>query len=145
MKTSTKIYKIASLFSGCGGMDLGEEVGFLYLGKGFKKHPVETVYATDFDKSICDVYNANFPLKIDVRDIRELESKDVPDHDILTGGFPCQSFSVVAQNPRRLGYKDEKGKLFFEMCRILKIRNRPSSWQRTSKVCCRQTKERLSH
>jgi len=120
MKTSTKIYKIASLFSGCGGMDLGAEGGFLYLGKRFKKHPVETVYATDFDKSICDVYNANFPLKIDVRDIRELESKDVPDHDILTGGFPCQSFSVVAQNPRRLGYKDEKGKLFFEMCRILK-------------------------
>ena len=120
MKTTTKKYKIASLFSGCGGMDLGAEGGFLYLGKRFKKHPVETVYATDFDKSICDVYNANFPLKIDVRDIRELESKDVPDHDILTGGFPCQSFSVVAQNPRRLGYKDEKGKLFFEMCRILK-------------------------
>jgi DNA (cytosine-5)-methyltransferase 1 len=120
MKNSTKKYKIASLFSGCGGMDLGAEGGFLYLGKRFKKHPVETVYATDFDKSICDVYNANFPLKIDVRDIRELKSKDVPDHDILTGGFPCQSFSVVAQNPRRLGYKDDKGKLFFEMCRILK-------------------------
>lgn len=120
MKISTKKYKIASLFSGCGGMDLGAEGGFLYLGKRFKKHPVETVYATDFDKSICDIYNANFPLKIDVRDIRELKSKDVPDHDILTGGFPCQSFSVVAQNPRRLGYKDDKGKLFFEMCRILK-------------------------
>jgi DNA (cytosine-5)-methyltransferase 1 len=120
MKNSTKKYKIASLFSGCGGMDLGAEKGLLYLSKRFKKHPVETVYATDFDKSICDVYNANFPLKIDVRDIRELKSKDVPDHDILTGGFPCQSFSVVAQNPRRLGYKDDKGKLFFEMCRILK-------------------------
>lgn len=119
MKTTTK-YKIVSLFSGCGGMDLGAEGGFAYLGKRFKKHPVETVYATDFDKSICDVYNANFPLKIDVKDIKELKSKDVPDHDILTGGFPCQSFSVVAQNPRRLGYKDEKGKLFFEMCRILK-------------------------
>jgi DNA (cytosine-5)-methyltransferase 1 len=38
----------------------------------------------------------------------------------LTGGFPCQSFSVVAQNPKRLGYNDVKGKLFFEMCRILK-------------------------
>ena len=63
MKTTTKKYKIASLFSGCGGMDLGAEGGFLYLGKRFKKHPVETVYATDFDKSICDVYNANFPLK----------------------------------------------------------------------------------
>ena len=40
--------------------------------------------------------------------------------DILTGGFPCQSFSIVAQNPKRLGVKDDKGKLFFEMCRILR-------------------------
>lgn len=117
---NTKKYKIASLFSGCGGMDLGAEGGFVYLGKRFKKHPVETVYAMDFDKPICDIYNANFPLKIDIRDIRELRSKEIPDHDILTGGFPCQSFSVVAQNPRRLGFKDERGKLFFEMCRILK-------------------------
>jgi len=40
----------------------------------------------------------------------------------LTGGFPCQSFSIVAQNPKRLGIKDEKGMLFFEMCRILRDR-----------------------
>ena len=38
----------------------------------------------------------------------------------MTGGFPCQSFSIVAQNPKRLGVKDDRGKLFFEMCRILK-------------------------
>ena len=36
------------------------------------------------------------------------------------GGFPCQSFSIVAQNPKRLGYKDKKGQLFFEICRLLK-------------------------
>jgi DNA (cytosine-5)-methyltransferase 1 len=40
----------------------------------------------------------------------------------LTGGFPCQSFSIIAQNPKRLGVKDERGKLFFEMCRILRER-----------------------
>lgn len=115
-----KTYKIASLFSGCGGMDIGSEGGFTFLGKKYKKHRTQTVYAMDFDKAICDIYNANFSRKIDVRDIRELKSNELPDHDILTGGFPCQSFSVVAQNPIRLGYKDEKGKLFFEMCRILK-------------------------
>jgi DNA (cytosine-5)-methyltransferase 1 len=119
MKT-TKKYKIASLFSGCGGMDLGAEGGFVFLNKKYSKHPVETVYAMDYDKPICDIYNANFKRKIDVRDIRSLKSKEVPRHDILTGGFPCQSFSVVAQNPKRLGYKDDKGKLFFEMCRILR-------------------------
>ena len=38
----------------------------------------------------------------------------------MTGGFPCQSFSIVAQNPVRMGIKDERGKLFFEMCRVLR-------------------------
>ncbi len=117
---NNKPYKIVSLFSGCGGMDMGAEGGFTYLGKKYKKHPTDLLYAMDFDKKICEVYDANFSRKIDVRDIRELKSEDVPNHDILTGGFPCQSFSVSAQNPKRLGYKDARGKLFFEMCRILK-------------------------
>ena len=113
-------YKIASFFSGCGGMDLGAEGGFVFLGKKYKKLPTETVFASDFDKDVCDIYNLNFKNKCLLKDIREVKGKDVPNHDILTGGFPCQSFSVIAQNPKRLGYKDERGKLFFEMCRILK-------------------------
>ena len=56
----------------------------------------------------------------DNRDIREVTSDEIPEFDILTGGFPCQSFSIIAQNPKRLGVKDERGKLFFEMCRILR-------------------------
>jgi DNA (cytosine-5)-methyltransferase 1 len=115
-----KKIKVASLFSGCGGMDLGAEGGFSFLGKKYKKLGTETVYAMDFDKPICEIYNANFTRKCFVQDIKMLKSKNVPDHDILTGGFPCQSFSVVAQNPKRLGYNSEKGKLFFEMCRILR-------------------------
>lgn len=114
-----RTYKIASLFSGCGGMDLGTAGGFSFLGKKYGKLRTEIVYAMDFDKPICDIYNANFPHECCLRDVRELESDEVPAHDILTGGFPCQSFSIIAQNPKRLGYKDEKGKLFFEMCRIL--------------------------
>ena len=115
------IYRVASLFSGCGGMDLGCEGGFEYLGKTYNRLNTEVVYAMDFDKPICDIYNSNFQNTCCHQDINFLESDDVPDHDILTGGFPCQSFSVIAQNPKRLGYKDEtKGKLFFEMCRILR-------------------------
>ncbi|WP_223688362.1 DNA (cytosine-5-)-methyltransferase, partial [Streptococcus pneumoniae] len=52
--------------------------------------------------------------------MREIKSDEIPSFDILTGGFPCQSFSVSAQNPKRLGIKDEKGTLFFEMVRVLK-------------------------
>jgi len=48
-----------------------------------------------------------------------LNTKTIPKIDIVLGGFPCQSFSVVAQNPKRLGFKDSKGKLFFEMKRVL--------------------------
>jgi DNA (cytosine-5)-methyltransferase 1 len=114
------LYRIASLFSGCGGMDLGSEGGFSFLGNSYKKLKTKTVYAMDFDKPIVDIYNMNFKHKCDLQDVLELKTEDVPDHDILTGGFPCQSFSVVAQNPKRLGYNDIKGKLFFEMCRILK-------------------------
>lgn len=117
----TKQYKIASLFSGCGGMDLGCVGDFEFLGKKYKKLPTKLVYAMDFDGPICNLYNSNFDHVCNVQDINTLKSEEVPDHDILTGGFPCQSFSVVAQNPKRLGYKDStKGKLFFEMCRVLK-------------------------
>lgn len=114
-----KKYKVVSLFSGCGGMDLGAGGGFVYLDKKYNKLDTQTVFATDFDKDVCDMYNMNFKNKSVLKDIRELSSSEIPDHDILLGGFPCQSFSVIAQNPKRLWYKDERGKLFFEMCRIL--------------------------
>ncbi len=53
-------------------------------------------------------------------DVRSLEISKLSDFDVLIGGFPCQSFSISAQNPPRLGYKDERGMLFFEMVKILK-------------------------
>jgi DNA (cytosine-5)-methyltransferase 1 len=115
-------YKIASFFSGCGGMDLGAIGGFTYLEKKYKKNPIEIVLSTDFDESISNLFNLNFKHKILCADIKNIKHKEIPKHDILTGGFPCQSFSVIAQNPKRLGYKDDKGKLFFELCKILKTK-----------------------
>tara|TARA_B110001450_G_C17658090_1_gene496126 strand:+ start:1063 stop:2037 length:975 start_codon:yes stop_codon:yes gene_type:complete len=112
--------KVASFFSGLGGMDLGICGNFIYLNKKYKKNAVSIVYAMDFDKPICNIYNANFKHDCHHQDITKLDESDVPEHDILLGGFPCQSFSVSAQNPPRLGFKDKRGTLFFEMCRILK-------------------------
>lgn len=112
--------KVVSLFSGCGGTDLGIEGGFFYLGKEYKRHNTEIIFANDFDKNACDIFNANFGDKCINIDIKDIDEDSIPAHDILTGGFPCQSFSIVAQNPPRLGCKDKKGKLFFEMVRILK-------------------------
>lgn len=112
--------KIASLFCGCGGTDVGLLGNFEFLGKHYASNNMEIVYANDIDDNACRIFEENFGIKPDNRDIRQIESGELPDFDILTGGFPCQSFSIIAQNPKRLGVKDDKGKLFFEMCRILR-------------------------
>lgn len=112
--------RVASLFCGCGGTDVGLLGDFDFLGKHYNSNGMQIVYANDIDDNACNIFKKNFGIIPDNRDIREVKSDDIPEFDILTGGFPCQSFSIVAQNPKRLGVKDERGKLFFEMCRILK-------------------------
>lgn len=114
--------KVASLFCGCGGTDVGMQGNFDYLGRHYESNDIEIVYANDLEQSACNIFEENFGLKPDNRDIRMVKTEELPEFDILTGGFPCQSFSIVAQNPKRLGIKDEKGMLFFEMCRILRER-----------------------
>ena len=115
--------KVVSLFSGCGGMDLGMIGGFSFLGKEFEKLPFEIVYSIDFDANCTKIYNDNFEHKSMVGDVRDIDIDSLPEFDILIGGFPCQSFSISAQNPPRLGCKDEeRGLLFREMVRILAAR-----------------------
>ena len=112
--------KVASLFCGCGGTDVGLLGGFDFLGENYARNPMEIVYANDIEESACRIFEENFGVVPDRRDIRTVPASEIPQIDVLTGGFPCQSFSIVAQNPKRLGYKDERGMLFFEMCRILR-------------------------
>ncbi|TYZ20087.1 DNA cytosine methyltransferase [Selenomonas ruminis] len=103
------MYTIASFFAGVGGIDLG----FEQTGK------CKTVYANEFDPYAAETFELNFPLKVDVRDINEVSDKDVPNTDIIIGGFPCQAFSVAGL---RQGFDDEKGRgeLFFQLARMLK-------------------------
>ena len=112
--------KVASLFCGCGGTDVGLLGGFDFLGDNYAKNPMKIVYANDIEESACRIFEENFGVIPDRRDIRTVPASEIPEIDVLTGGFPCQSFSIVAQNPKRLGYKDERGMLFFELCRILR-------------------------
>lgn len=104
--------KMISLFAGVGGIDLG-----------FEKAGFKTVYANEFDKKARETYRLNFPdVTIDSRDIREVEEDEVPhDVSVVTGGFPCQSFSIAGY---RKGLEDEQnGDLFFETLRIAKAVN----------------------
>lgn len=114
--------KVASLFCGCGGTDVGLLGGFDFLGTHYASNKMEVVYANDIDANACNIFRQNFGIEPDNRDIRDVNSSELPEFDILTGGFPCQSFSIIAQNPKRLGVKDERGRLFFDMCRILRER-----------------------
>ena len=100
--------KYISLFAGIGGFDLALD----RLG-------VECVYANDFDKYCKLIYDKNFAdsRPLDTRSITNVSTGDIPDHDILVGGFPCQAFSVAG---RRLGFADTRGTLFFDIARILK-------------------------
>lgn len=103
------MYSVASFFAGVGGIDLG----FEQTGK-FK-----TVYANEIDSYPAETLALNFPeVDLDVRDIREVEAKDIPDVDIMIGGFPCQAFSIAGY---RKGFNDEKGRgdLFFELARLI--------------------------
>ncbi len=96
--------KLVSLFSGCGGMDVG-----------FEKAGFERIWANDFDKDAQDVFKLNLG-EIDGRDIRTVPVEDIPDCDIITAGFPCQPFSNAGN---RRGVYDERGELYLECLRII--------------------------
>ncbi len=102
-----KKYKIASLFSGCGGLDLG------FANAGF-----EISYANEYDRVIWDTYRHNHKhTKFDERSILDIKTDDIPDIDGLIGGPPCQSWSLAGS---MRGVDDPRGKLFYEYVRVLK-------------------------
>jgi len=103
--TNEKKYRVASLFSGIGGLDLG----FEYAG-------FNVIWANDFDKYAVETYKSNVGNQIVLGDILE-EKENIPPHDILIGGFPCQPFSTLGSLK---GFDDERGTLFFIIKEIIK-------------------------
>lgn len=120
----TRKYKIVSLFSGCGGLDLGFTGGFSFLGKEYKRLNTKIVFANDFDMDACKCYNAN-PLLVNdgvdclLDDIRNIDAEKIPDFDILLAGFPCQPFSN-AGNRKGINDANGRGTLFEECERIIR-------------------------
>ena len=103
--------KMASFFAGVGGIDLGFEQTGMF----------ETIYANEYNPDPVVTYEANFNIKVDCRDIRQVKADELPDFDVMLAGFPCQPFSVAGYQQ---GFKDKKGRgdLFFELARIVEAK-----------------------
>lgn len=101
-----KKYNVASLFAGIGGIDLG-----------FKNAGAKPIWANEIDKYCAVTFRANHKdTKLIVDDICNIKGKDIPKIDILTGGFPCQPFSIAGY---RKGFEDDRGNMFFQIMRLI--------------------------
>ena len=98
--------KVVSLFSGAGGLDLG-----------FKMAGHEIVWANDIYEDAVETYRRNIGDHIVCKDIATVEINDIPDCDIVIGGFPCQGFSVA--NTKR-NTADERNGLYRQLARVIK-------------------------
>ncbi len=100
--------KAIDLFAGIGGIRLG-------FSQAFGEN-IEFVFSSEIDKYACQTYATNFG-DIPHGDITQIDEKDIPKHDIVLAGFPCQAFSIAG---KRLGFEDTRGTLFFDVARIIK-------------------------
>jgi len=104
--------KFVDLFAGMGGTRLGLERSARNLNID-----VKCVFTSEIKPYALKTYNRFFKENNGIVDIVNIDSKDIPDFDILLGGFPCQAFSDAG---KRRGFEDTRGTLFFEIARILK-------------------------
>lgn len=111
-----KVFRVVSLFSGCGGCDQGIVGGFDFNSAHYEELPFELVYATDIDEKALNTHKGNISCKETVcGDICDIPSEEIPNHEVLIGGFPCQSFSTV--NPTKDPF-DDRANLYRQMVRI---------------------------
>ena len=118
-----KTFRFIDLFAGIGGRR-----------RGFESAGGQCVFTSEWDKYAQRTYNANFPDEHEIAgDITEVDAEDIPEHDVLLAGFPCQPFSIAGVSKlnslgREHGFMNKtQGTLFFEVLRILK-HNRPAAF-----------------
>ena len=114
------MYNVISMFSGCGGMDLGFVRKFKYCGLEFPSLPYRVIWANDYDRCAVEVYNHNFKTDFEPSDVKTVRFDEVDTGgekiDVLIAGFPCQEFSL--SGPRN-GLSSDRGQLYLEIRRAL--------------------------
>lgn len=122
------MYKAIDLFAGIGGIRLGFDQAF--------KNEIKTVFVSEWDDKAVETYRANFNSNVNiVGDITTVDEKNIPKHDILLAGFPCQAFSLAG---RKKGFEDARGTLFFDVARIVK-------YHKPKVVFCENVKNLVNH
>jgi len=125
-----KKYSIASLFSGCGGLDLGFMGGFNFLNKKYKDNNFKVAWANDIDEHSCQSFANYFKHAVVCGDITQILSgkhsaslfdQPLPKKvDVVLGGFPCQDFSHAG---KRKGFNSERGLLYQSMIEVIRRTN----------------------
>lgn len=110
-------FSVVSMFSGCGGMDLGFTGGFDVFGKAYDALPFEIVWANDLNSAACKTYRRNLGHEIHCGDIWKVIDTMPKTADVLIGGFPCQDISV---NGKRAGVAGAKSGLYRAMVEAIR-------------------------
>ncbi len=133
IKKSNKKFKVVSLFSGAGGLDLGLKGGFTFLGSKYDENPFDIIWANEINRKACDTLELNFPeTKVICGDISKITGVNcdennaelfeydikIPEADVVIGGFPCQDFSLAG---KRQGMTVHRGKLYLSMAKVIEI------------------------
>lgn len=116
-KTKKNRWDICSLFAGCGGLDLGFKGGFNYRDQEFEELGFSIKGAYEFDSKAVQTYGMNIGDHIHEVDLSNFEPSEMPDHQVLIGGFPCQDFSSCG--PKR-GLSSERGQLYKAFIKVMK-------------------------
>lgn len=122
--SANKKFKVASLFCGCGGLDLGFKGDFEFLDEYYSSHPFDIVWSNDIDKNACLTYEKYFkktPYCDDINNLLDnpLLNQLIPnDIDVVLGGFPCQDFSHAG---KRNGLNSSRGQLYKSMVRFVEL------------------------